>query len=108
MRLAALTLLAALPALAACQGRPVSAGEIVAETDLTLEKVEAGYAQARAIAAFVLPMLAPKIADRVLQVQGRIEQALETARRAVTLAEQLTALRAARDATLELSSITAA
>lgn len=108
MRLATLFLLASLPALAACTARPQSAGSVIADADLTLAKVETGYAQAKMIADIFAPMLSAETASRIRALQARIEQALAAARRAVTLAEQLSALRTARAATIELSGVTSA
>jgi hypothetical protein len=98
--------LAAAAMLAGCTFEPPqSAGSVVAKADVTLEKVEAGYLKAKAIAFLLEPFLTPAQVSRIRAAQERIENALQLARTAVTIAEQIAHLKEAQAATVELDAI---
>jgi len=94
-----LALVASLTSLAACTS-PRPAGGVAITS--TVDRAEAGYAKAKAVAEFLLPFLSVERAAQIRMIQRKIEASLATARAAATLAEQLKALDAAQAATVQL------
>jgi cell shape-determining protein MreC len=96
--------LAALVSLSACNlGQPSSAGDVVAKADITIEKVQAGYDQAKAFVELFVPYLSSARVSQIRTIEKRIEAALDLARKAKTVAEQLVHLKDAQSATVELA-----
>ena len=109
MRLIATLTLAPLlcAALPACTP-PQAAGEIATTADADLSRTEATYADAKAWADIITPLLPPERAAAVARAELIAEKALAIARAAISAAERIAALATARQATAQVQAETAA
>ncbi len=106
----AILALAALASLSACSqlDHPVSAGDVAAKAEATIDKVQGRYDQVKSFLSLLEPFLPASRVDQIHAIEKRIDAALDLARKATTAADQASHLKAAQLAASELDAAAAA
>lgn len=89
--------------LAAC-GPVHSAGDVVAAAPSKVDQAQEAYEGAKAFAELLLPFLSADRAQRIRDLEAKIERYLWIARTAATIAQQISAVDHAEAAIAELGS----